>query len=133
MANEPRGLRNKNPGNLRHSKTHWMGQTDEQPDPDFVTFEDAKYGIRALYITLRTYQLKHGLHTIEDMIHRWAPPSENDTGAYVKAVAAACGVRPDQQVDLNRIGEKLVAAIIRHENGTQPYGVEVIRSAINLA
>ena len=33
----PRGIRNNNPGNIRHSD-QWKGLTPEQPDPDFCTF-----------------------------------------------------------------------------------------------
>ena len=37
--NTPRGISNCNPGNIRLSSTVWRGQSDEQPDPDFVTFK----------------------------------------------------------------------------------------------
>lgn len=130
---EPRGIRNHNPGNIRHSKTVWMGQSDEQPDKAFVAFEKPVYGIRALYKILKTYQNKHGLKTITQIINRWAPPNENDTAAYVRAVAKACGVEPEQEIQLPEIAEKLVAAIIKHENGQQPYESAVIRRAIEIA
>lgn len=130
---EPRGLRNFNPGNIRHSSTHWMGQADEQPDKDFVTFEKPVYGIRALYKILRTYYEKHQLKTIAGMINRWAPPNENDTKAYIRSVATACAVEPDQEIELPAVAEKLVAAIIRHENGRQPYDPAEIKRAIELA
>jgi hypothetical protein len=130
-----RGIRNNNPGNIRHSAIKWMGISDEQPDPTFVCFDEPKYGIRALYKILRTYQDKHGLETVEEMINRWAPPAENDTAAYVRSVAGAIGVSPDTKIDLcdREVAEKLVAAIIRHENGEQPYEEKLIRAAINLA
>jgi hypothetical protein len=129
----PRGIRNHNPGNIRHSKTIWMGQADDQPDQEFVTFESPIYGIRALYKILKTYQSKHGLKTVAQIINRWAPPNENDTAAYVKAVAAACSVVPKQEIDLPKIAEKLVAAIIKHENGQQPYSAADIQRAIEMA
>lgn len=129
----PRGIRNHNPGNIRHSKTVWMGQAEEQADEAFVTFEQPVYGIRALFKILKTYRTKYGLKTIAQIIDRWAPPNENDTGAYVQAVAAACGVGPTEEVDLARIGENLVAAIIHHENGQQPYSATEIKRAIDLA
>lgn len=131
-----RGLRNFNPGNIRHSKTHWMGQAEIQNDDDFVTFDSAKYGIRALYKTLCTYQTKHGLADVRSIINRWAPPNENDTGAYVAAVAKACGVAPGDMVNVvtdHALAAKMVAAIIRHENGEQPYSEQEITTAINLA
>lgn len=130
---KPRGLRNNNPGNIRHSKTVWMGQADEQPDKSFVAFEEPVYGIRALYKILKTYQSKHGLKTVAQIINRWAPPNENDTAAYVQAVANACGVTPEQEIELPTVAEKLVAAIIHHENGQQPYSAVTIRRAIDIA
>ena len=132
---EPRGIRNNNPGNLRHSKTIWMGQDDEQPDKEFVKFEAPKYGIRALYKVLLTYQAKHNLKTVADIINRWAPPSENDTGAYVRSVAKACGIDADTPVDVAKrpMGLRIVKAIINHENGQQPYTDELITEAIELA
>lgn len=131
-----RGLRNNNPGNIRHSKTHWMGQSEIQSDDDFVTFDAPKYGIRALYKTLCTYQTKHGLADVRSIINRWAPPSENDTGAYAAAVAHEIGQSTTQPVNLVRdkeLGAKMVKAIIRHENGEQPYSDAEIRAAIDLA
>ncbi len=33
------------------------------------------------------------------MISRWAPPSENHTEAYIRAVAADTGIDPDEPLD----------------------------------
>lgn len=120
----PRGIRNQNPGNIRHSSAPWLGKAVKQTDAAFVQFTAPKWGIRALYRTLCTYQRKHGLKTIAAMIGRWAPPNENDTGAYVMAVARAVGVPSDKPVDIvadKSAAAALVKAIIKHENGSQPY------------
>jgi len=46
-----------------------------------------KWGVRALLVTLRTYVVKHHLHTAREIITRWAPPSDgNNTEAYIKFV-----------------------------------------------
>ena len=135
MSEQPRGLRNNNPGNIRHSKVKWQGQADAQPDPAFVTFTSPQFGIRALAKTLITYQATHGLKTIEQMIGRWAPPNENNTPAYVKAVAEAVAVPASMPVavDAMRIMLPMVAAIIRHENGSQPYSDAILRAGLRLA
>jgi hypothetical protein len=52
--------------------------------------------------TLITYQDKHGLRSIRQIISRWAPPVENNTNAYVRAVAADTGLDADQPLDLHR-------------------------------
>lgn len=122
MATKPRGVRLNNPGNIRHGDK-WQGLAPEQRDPDFVTFASPVWGIRALARVLIAYQDKHDLRTVRGIIGRWAPPNENDTGAYVRSVAAKMGVSPDDEIDVYQYAtmRPLVEAIIRHENGQQPY------------
>lgn len=116
----PRGIRNNNPGNIDRNATSWQGMADDQSsDPRFVVFADPIWGIRALARVLITYQDHHDLHTVAGIINRWAPPVENDTGAYARAVARALGVEVDDPIDVHQYRhlEPLVQAIIRHENG----------------
>ena len=51
------------------------------------------------------------------IIGRWAPPGENDTGAYVGVVARRMGVGADDLVDLHRHDQlrPMVEAIIGHD------------------
>lgn len=87
-----RGLRNNNPGNLRLSKDKWKGLRETQEDKEFFQFKSIEWGYRALIITLQTYREKHDCWNIRDFIKRWAPPSENNTEAYIKTVCAKMGV-----------------------------------------
>jgi hypothetical protein len=130
----PRGIRNHNPGNIRHSSARWLGMATKQTDAAFVQFTAPKWGIRALYRTLCTYQRKHRLGTVAGMIGRWAPTNENDTGSYVASVAKAMDVEPDEPIDIvlgKPLAAKMVAAIIRHENGRQPYSDSQLLEGIN--
>lgn len=112
-----RGIRNNNPGNLRHGP-QWQGLAIHQPDNAFSTFVSMEYGIRALLLNLRGYFLVHELSTVREIINRWAPPSENDTRAYVAQVARALGVGPDDRLEPTpQTLEALARAIARHENG----------------
>ncbi len=131
----PRGIRNKNPGNLRRSKDPWQGLAERQGDIEFFTFKTPIYGIRALARTLISYQDKHGLRTIKQILGRWAPTNENNTPAYVRAVAASTGFDADQTLDVHRFDDlkPLVEAIIHHENGQQPYTDAEITKALVLA
>jgi hypothetical protein len=131
----PRGIRNHNPGNLRRSADPWQGLAAEQSDAEFFQFASVKWGIRALARTLIAYQDRVGLKTIKQMIGRWAPPNENDTGAYVRAVAASVGVGADDEIDVHdyAILRPLTLAIIRHENGQQPYTDAEIDAGLVLA
>lgn len=130
----PRGIRNNNPGNIRKGPTAWQGEVAGD-DPDFCTFSAPEWGVRAIARILLTYQAADGCRTLRQIVGRWAPPSENDTDAYLAAVAGACATDPDQPIDLHG-PEKMapvVAAIIRHENGEQPYPPTLIAKALALA
>ncbi|MBN0215799.1 structural protein [Pseudomonas aeruginosa] len=140
--NPPRGIRNFNPGNIRHAKgTRWQGMSANQNDSAFVQFTGPQWGIRAIARTLITYQDKHALRTIRQIISRWAPPSENNTESYIRQVAARVGVAPDARIDVYdyRTMRTLVEAIVRHENGPGPlpegswYGEGLINEGLHLA
>ena len=126
-----RGIRNNNPGNIVRTSERWQGMSaDQSGDSRFVVFDSPVYGIRALARILRKYHAS-GLTSIQAIINRYAPPSENDTGAYARAVAAALGVSPTQPVALtDSVMGGLIAAIIKHENGSQPYSGELIVQGI---
>lgn len=128
----PRGIRLNNPGNIRRSTVPWLGLAQLQDDPDFFEFTSAIYGIRAMARIFKTYQ-REGISTVGEAINRWAPPVENDTGAYVSDVCARCGVQPTDRVDFGTIMPTLVKAVIHHENGAQPYSDSDINYAVGLA
>lgn len=132
-----RGLRNNNPGNIdRHPDTQWQGAAaDQSSDPRFVVFTAPEWGIRAIARLMLTYQNQHGLRTVRALIGRWAPPAENQTTAYVTAVARALGVDPDAEIDVEKTAVMLplVKAIIEHENGAQPYSDAVLLDGLRRA
>ena len=87
-----RGERNNNPLNIRRVVgSFWKGQRAEQTDKSFVQFESMEWGIRAALCILATYKRKYNAICIEDIITRWAPPSENDTQSYIKNVCRLTG------------------------------------------
>ena len=131
----PRGVRNCNPGNIRRSGDRWKGLAPVQPDPAFFVFETPLWGIRAMAVILRNYQKRLGLKSLAQIIGRWAPAGENDTAGYVAAVGKAMGADPRAPLDLGNGAtlRALIAAIIRHENGLQPYDLDTIDLAIDLA
>lgn len=114
-----RGLRNGNPGNIRHSVSRFRGEVRPSTDPAFKQFEEPAWGYRAIFVILRTYVRRHGLRTMREVIHRWAPPSENHTEAYVRGVTARSGLAPDAVIDPEDRGMMLAlaAAISEIENG----------------
>ncbi|WP_122057459.1 hypothetical protein [Klebsiella pneumoniae] len=133
-ADGPRGVRNNNPGNLEASSSNpWIGQTGS--DGRFAKFETPEHGIRALGRNLISYQ-RQGIDTVGEIINRWAPPSDNnDTAAYIKAVCAQLGVTANQPLDASNPDtlQALCAAIIKHENGTQPYSTDQLSTGVSAA
>lgn len=132
MTKQKRGIRNNNPGNIRHG-ADWKGLAADQPDPDFCKFETPEYGLRAMGRTLLTYFNKHGIKTVDAIINRWAPPTENDTASYIKHVSSVLGVTPHQEIDVAAMLHELVSVIIYHENGKQPYSQQQVETGCNMA
>lgn len=125
-----RGERNNNPGNIRHGND-WQGEA-EGTDDAFESFNSPRDGIRALAKLLRNYQTRSGLGTVRQIVTRYAPASENNTAAYIRAVAASMGVGADAALDLSDDATlaALVAAIIQHENGRNIYASADIAAAV---
>lgn len=151
-ATQARGIRNNNPGNIEKGQP-WQGlmppekmNEAQRKETRFAVFESPKWGIRAIARTLITYQDHRTapdgspIDTVEEIVERWAPPSENHTNAYATRVRKALGLEPGETVDVHQYHHMrpLVEAIIRHENGIKdhedlPYSNEVIDEALKLA
>lgn len=121
ITTQPRGLRNNNPLNIRKNDTKWQGLRDRQDDPAFFQFETMAYGYRAAFRTLDTYRTKHGCRCLADFITRWAPPSENDTSAYIRTVCRRTGLADVSTVDTRNEKQMcgIVAAMSIVENGVE--------------
>lgn len=133
VAYKSRGLRNNNPGNIRRSDDNWQGLAPEQTDSAFFQFVDAKYGIRAMARIIDNYK-KRGIITIEQIVSTWAPPTENNTHSYINSVLKQTGW-PSGWVPVKEEGDylPLIKAIIKHENGLNPYSDATIKEGIALA
>ena len=117
-----RSARNNNPGNIESNSTAWVGKTGD--DGRFVTYATPEHGVRAMGKTLETYQDKHGLTSVNQMIARWAPPNENNTTNYANFVATEMGISPDAEIDLSanpELAQKMVGAMIKMEGGLEAY------------
>ena len=131
----PRGIRNNNPGNIKHNPANkWRGASVNQTDSTFVRFDSPVMGIRAMVKVLKTYYYQYGLTTVQQIIPRWAPSEDrNDVGAYISSVVSQSGIKADQQLKWPDDIERVVMAIIRHENGIQPYLAETIQAGVRAA
>ena len=114
---KPRGLRNNNPLNIRHSADNFQGEIKGN-DKSFKTFSSLPYGYRAGFVILGTY-LSQGLNTIEKIIAHWAPPTENDTESYITHVERWSGVTRNKVLTASSGADfiLIVAAMSFVENG----------------
>ena len=81
----PRGLRNRNPLNIRKGDQLWKGQTGN--DGTFCIFLENKWGYRAAFRILNTYNTKYHIYSVRQIISRWAPERDgNNTRGYIQRV-----------------------------------------------
>ncbi|MBK8246192.1 MAG: hypothetical protein IPK85_02115 [Gemmatimonadetes bacterium] len=128
---DPLSIRLNNPGAIRQSSVQWAGMAPEQDGP-FVRFATPEAGIMAMSKNLDSYARRHGLTSIEGIVNRWAPPSENNTNGYVKRVADAMGVDPTQPLNLSdpAVKSALMEAMATVEAGKKHYTRDQIASVI---
>ena len=117
----PRGLRNYNPGNIRKNNIVYAGEIVPSQDDEFKQFVTMAYGYRAMFVVLYTYQHRYGLDTIARMIARYAPENENNTAAYIDAVADRSGVPANCHITATNgdVMIPIVAAMSAVENGVE--------------
>ena len=126
--NDAIGFRNHNPGNLR-SASNSTGTNG-----GFATFANDDDGLSAMARQLMLYG-DRGNNTLESVIHTYAPRSENDTLAYIDSVSGSTGYTAQERVNLHdpETLKSVMAAMIKHENGAQPYSDEELGNAIQTA
>lgn len=139
---QPRGIRNNNPGNIKSDGTHWQGLDHPATDGTFCRFKKPVFGIRAMARILITYQDKRrakngsAIDTVDEIVDRWAPPSDNNpTESYKQFVCDQLGIARGEIIDIHeyQTARALVEALIKFENGQQPYSDNQIRKGLLLA
>ena len=135
----PLPLRNNNPMAVRFSEDNdWQGQ--EGQNGGFAVFDSGEKGIRAGAKVLLSYQRRLGATSVDRIISRWAPSSENNTNAYIAKVKGDLSRAGYSQADMNRLDMRnehllmtLTKSIIGHENGQQPFSDVQILAAVKSA
>ncbi|UOG71912.1 lytic transglycosylase [Serratia marcescens] len=136
-ANEPRGIRNNNPGNL-----NYVGQNgatlEEHATPRFARFNSAFEGFAALGKQIKAYYNGTSkaagyqkLQSVEDIISRFAPASENNTQAYINKLSKMLGVGRGDSLNIQdpKVLATLMNGITQIENGKNPYAPEMVLKA----
>nr|WP_262407299.1 structural protein P5 [Pseudomonas lactis] len=143
----PRGVRNNNPGNIDYNtRNAWQGQLGLEvgvPSPRFARFDTPENGIRALGKLLINYRGKDGMpgvggpgiDTVRETITRWAPGNENNTEAYIAAVARRLGVNANDVIDVRKPATLgvMVSSIIAHECAGFAYPETVLAEGLRRA
>ena len=114
------GQRNNNWGNLR-TTDDFEGKTGSNKSYD--VYNTPEKGLRALARVLDTYSSKHDINTIDQLINRYAPASDNTGGShenYKKFLAQKLGVSPNEPIDVKGRRADIMDAIIRFENKNRP-------------
>ena len=114
-----RGIRNNNPGNIRKGRKRiWEGEVYPGADPSFSQFRTMAYGVRALLIDL-VNKHKGGLRTVQGIIYKYAPPTENYSARYANYVADAMGIPVTQSFKMTSANLiNFAKAVARFENGS---------------
>lgn len=116
-----------NPGNIRRSVDHFVGELVPSVDTDFKQFSSMAYGYRAMFLILKNYG-KKGVNTLAKIIERYAPRNENETAAYIDYVSKmGLHKNPNDRLDLEdkQTAVQLVSAMSYFENGRQPVPDEI--------
>lgn len=110
-SGKTRADRNFNPLNLRAK-----GNAGRDSG-GFAKYTDDESGWEAARRQLSLYYTRDKLNTINGIITKWAPPSENDTASYIKQVSKAMGVDANEKLDLSdpSVMAKLSSYMARHE------------------
>lgn len=119
----PRGYRNNNPLNIRiNPANNWVGKVANNTDGAFEQFVSMEYGYRAALKLLRNYITQYGLTTLDKIIAKWAPSTENNTTGYINRVAKTNGWSTNRTIDPNSKDDMcdLAYAMSIVENGNTP-------------
>lgn len=136
-----RAVRNNNPGNIRVG-INWHGLMDhahmdppQAAEKEFCVFQTPADGFRAMATIFHTYYKDHAIRTVRAAITRWAPPSENNTAAYVDAVAKylRCGADDPYPFLANAAMMELCHAVSVHEVGGWFFNGSDLVAGVNAA
>ncbi|PIJ43330.1 hypothetical protein [Tatumella sp. OPLPL6] len=136
-----RNFRNNNFGNL-----NFVGQegavledTPGKGQARFARFATPEDGFRALANQVSSYANGTSkaagyqqLNTVQDIISKWAPPNENDTGKYIQTISASLGVKPTDKINTAdpQVMTKLIRAISTYEGGNPTVSDGYIQNSI---
>lgn len=121
-------------GNIRTNPANaWQGKTTA-PGAAFESFDTPENGVRAIAKVLQTYA-GQGANTLESILARYSPPTENRTPSLIQAASQRTGYKPDQRLDLSdpAVLDTVTRAIITQEVGNAGPGGDVVQRGVKAA
>jgi hypothetical protein len=104
---------NKNPMNVKHlGKQKWLGEIGRDGQ-GHVKFSSIHYGIRAGVLTLRSYQTRHGIKTLNGIIDRFCGGNAD----YVRFLSRRLNLEPDEEFQIIPRIPELVLWMSAYESG----------------
>ena len=108
-----------NPLNIRKSSVKFLGEIESTNA--FKDFINREFGYRQAFRNINAYITQYKVDTLEGIINRWAPPTENDTEGYIQFVTNKTNFKRDKifiKSDADLID--LVYGMSWIENGIKP-------------
>lgn len=106
---------NRNFANVKSLKNGqvWEGQIGTDKFGHAI-FKHPAYSIRACALVLKSYERRHGIRTVKDLVHRFA---EGNREPYIKHLCEVLDVEPEEKISLTRRLPELLRGIVRFETG----------------
>ena len=111
--------KNNNPVNMRYYGVGWNGERPAGLSKgDFTRFDTPQNGARAGIRNLMTLGKRHGF-TLNGIMPKFSPSSENDTGRHIRNISSISNIPPDKVLDPNNTGQMvdLLRGVIGAESG----------------
>ena len=111
--------KNNNPVNMRYYGVGWNGERPAGLSKgDFTRFDTPQNGARAGIRNLMTLGKRHGF-TLNGIMPKFSPSSENDTGRHIRNISSISNLPPDKVLDPNNTGQMvdLLRGVIGAESG----------------
>ena len=136
-----RTFRNNNFGNLKFvgQAGATLEKANAKGEQVFAKFDSPEEGLRAAANQLSSYADGTSkaagykkLNTVQDIITKYAPESENNTSKYIKDLSGKLGVAPDQALDFNNpdVMTKTLRSIATLEGGNPQVSDDFIKKSI---
>ena len=111
--------KNNNPVNMRYYGVGWNGERPAGLSKgDFTRFDTPQNGARAGIRNLMTLGKRHGF-TLNGIMPKFSPSSENDTGRHIRNISSISNLPPDKVLDPKNTGQMvdLLRGVIGAESG----------------